>query len=253
VRLKRNNYYLPKFDLVRVIVMNKNKKDDSDIIAISKTSFHDVTHMIYEDMPVYPGEIKPEFSPLSILGKDKVNVTRLTLGSHTGTHIDAPIHFIPNAESIDKISLGKLIGEAVILDMSKKSVGQGITNIDLDTYKEMVEVDDIILLYSGTSKRWDKDEEIRKNFTYLDPSGAKWIVDHNIKCVGIDSFSVEKYGFTEGLAHKTLLSNGIGIIEGLNSSLEKFVGNRMFLVCLPLMLKGIDGSPARAILLDIAT
>jgi arylformamidase len=61
---------------------------------------------------------------------------------------------------------------------------------------------------------------------------------------------MEKYGFTEGLTHKILLSNGIGIIEGLNSY-PKFVGSRMFLVCLPLLLKDIDGSPARAILFDI--
>jgi arylformamidase len=231
--------------------MNENKKDDSNIITISKVPFYDLTNLIYEDMPIYPGGVQPDFSPHFILGKDKVNVTRLTLGSHTGTHIDAPIHFISNAESVDKISLEKFIGEAVILDMSKKSIGQGITDIDLETYKEMVKVDDIILLYSGTSKNWNKDEKIRKNFTYLDPSAAKWIVNHNIKCVGIDSFSVEKYGFTEGLTHKTLLSSGIGIIEGLNSNLENFVGNRMFLVCLPLLLKDIDGSPARAILFDI--
>jgi kynurenine formamidase len=231
--------------------MNKNKKEDDDnnIIAISKDSFYDLTHLIYEDMPVYPGEPQPEFSPLFTLEKDKVNVTRLTLGSHTGTHVDAPKHFISNAESIDKMHLEKFIGEAIILDMSKKSIGEGIT--DLDIYKEMVKVDDIILLYTSTSDSWNKDEEIRKNFTYLEPSAAKWIVDHKIKCVGIDSYSMEKYGFAEGLTHKTLLSNGIGIIESLNSNLKKFVGNRMLLVCLPLLLKDIDGSPSRAILFDI--
>ena len=232
--------------------MNKNKKDDSNIIAISKASFYDLTHLIYEDMPVYPGEPQPEFSPLFTLGKDKVNVTRLTLGSHTGTHIDAPRHFISNAESIDKTSLEKFIGEAIILDMSRKSIGQGINDADLYTYEEMVKVNDIILLYTRTSDSWTaKNEKIRKNFTYLEPSAAKWIVDHKIKCAGIDSYSVEKYGFTEGLTHKTLLSSGVGIIEGLNSNLKKFVGNRMFLVCLPLLLKDIDGSPARAILFDI--
>jgi arylformamidase len=234
-----------------VVIINENKKSDGDIIAISKASFHDLTHLIHEDMHVYPGELQPEFNPYFTLGKDKVNVTRLTIGSHTGTHIDAPKHFISNAEGIDKVPLDKFVGEAIILDMSRKSIGQGITDIDLNIHKEMVKVNDIILLYSGTSKSWNKDEKISKNFTYLEPLAAKWIVDHKIKCVGIDSYSMEKYGLTEGLTHKILLSNGIGIIEGLNSNLGKFVGSRMFLVCLPLLLKDIDGSPARAILFDI--
>ncbi len=77
------------------------------------------------------------------------------------------------------------------------------------------------------------------------------MVDHNIKCVGIDSFSMEKYGFQKGLTHEKLLSSGIGIIEGINSKLKEFVGKRMFLVCLPLPLKGIDGSPVRPILFDM--
>jgi arylformamidase len=76
-------------------------------------------------------------------------------------------------------------------------------------------------------------------------------VDHGIKCVGTDSFSMEKYGFQKGLAHEKLLSNEIGIIEGISSNLKNFAGKRMFLVCLPLPLKGVDGSPARAVLFDI--
>jgi arylformamidase len=78
--------------------MNENKKNDGNIIAISKASFYDLTHLIHEGMPVYPGEPRPEFNPYFTLGKDKVNVTRLTIGSHTGTHIDAPKHFISNAD-----------------------------------------------------------------------------------------------------------------------------------------------------------
>jgi arylformamidase len=231
----------------------KNRKDDdhNNIIAISKDSIHDLTHIIYEHMPVYPGEPQPQFSPLFTLGKDKFNVIRLTLGSHTGTHVDAPKHFFSNAQSIDTIPLDKFIGESVILDMSKKSIGEAITDVDLDTYREIVKVDDIILLYTGTSDSWNKDERVRRNFTYLEPSAAKWIVNHKIKCVGIDSFSMEKFGFTQALTHKTLLSNGIGIIEGLNSNLKKFVGKRMLLICLPLLFKDIDGSPSRAILFDI--
>jgi arylformamidase len=89
-----------------------------------------------------------------------------------------------------------------------------------------------------------------QNYTYLEPSAAKWIVDHSIKCIGIDSVSVEKYNFKEGISHRTLLSKNIGIIEALNSNLKN-VGKRIFLVCLPLFLRGIDGAPARVIVFDV--
>jgi arylformamidase len=231
--------------------VNDDDNNDNNIIRISTTSFHDLTQLIYPEMPTYPGEPQPEFQPLFKLGKDKVNVTKLIMGSHTGTHLDAPRHFISDGNSVDKIPLQKFIGQAVILDMSTKSIGEGITNVDLDTYSKIVKAGDIILLYTGTSDHWNSDKNIRQNFTYLEPSAAEWIVNHEIKCIGIDSFSVEKYGFKDGIAHKILLSNMIIIIENLNSNLKKCLGNRMFIVCLPLFLEGIDGSPARVVVFDI--
>ena len=202
-------------------------------------------------MPIYPGEPKPEFCRYFTLKRDKANVTRLTMNSHTGTHVDAPKHFFSNGQGVDSVSLNKFIGETVILDVSKKEVGHGITDTELDIHEKKVKNNDILLLYTGTSKDWNKNENSTKKFTYLEPTAATWIVEHNIKCVGIDSCSVEKYGFKEGLTHKKLLSNGVGIIEGINSNLRKFVRTRMFLVCLPLPLEDVDGSPARAILFDI--
>ncbi|MGI0005004.1 MAG: cyclase family protein, partial [Nitrososphaera sp.] len=96
------------------------------------------------------------------------------------------------------------------------------------------------------------DRKVGSDFSYLEPSAAQWAVDRGLKCVGIDSPSVEKYGSPEGLAHKKLLSHNIGIIENLNSNLKEFAGRRMFLVCLPLLLEGVDAAPARAVLFDMA-
>lgn len=236
------------------MIMDKKQNDDDgdrDIIKVSRKSFYDLSHLIFQGMPIYPGNPYPQFQPFYTLEKDKANVTRLTLGSHTGTHVDAPKHFIPNGNSVDEIPLEKLMGEAIVLDVSEKVVGEGITNVDLDIYSEIVKQHDIVLLYTGTSDQWDKNESIMRDFTYLEPSAAKWIVDHNIKCIGIDSFSVEKYNFKEGLSHRTLLSRNICIIEGLNSNLKKCLSKRMFIVCLPLFLKGIGGAPARVIAFDI--
>jgi arylformamidase len=206
------------------------------------------------DMLVYPDDPQPRFEPFATMEKDKINVTRIILGSHTGTHVDAPIHFFADGNGVDKEPLNKFIGEAVILDLSYMVGGKGITDADLDKFSRVIKRNDIVLLYTGANNKWKKEKDSQiNNFTYLNLSAAEWIVDHGIKCVGIDTLSVEKYGFKEGLTHKKLLSNNVGIIENLNSNIMRFVGKRMFLVCLPLMLEGIDGSPARAIFFDIAS
>ncbi len=94
-------------------------------------------------------------------------------------------------------------------------------------------------------------KKIGSNFTYLELSAVEWIIDHDIKCVGIDTLSVESEYITEGAIHKKLLSHDIGIIENLNSNLQRFVDKRIFIICLPLLFEDLDGSPARVIVFDI--
>jgi len=192
-------------------------------------------------MPVYPGDPEPRLDPHSTTKDNGANVTRIVLGSHTGTHVDAQRHFLPKGNGIDKESLDKFIGDALVLDMSGKP-GDAITPRHL----QRVDANrgDIVLIYTGTGGR-------RNDFTYLEPNAAEWMVKHGIKCVGTDTLSVEKYGRKDAPVHKILLSNNIGIIENLDSSLKQFAGTRMFLVCLPLPLQGVDGSPARAILFEM--
>jgi arylformamidase len=153
-------------------------------------------------------------------------------------------------DSVDKIPPETFIGEAVILDMSYKGTGQAITDAELNSYSSSVNAREIILLYTGYDPLQEQNNSW-KNFSYLEASAARWIGNSKIKCLGIDTFSVERYGYAEGTVHKTLLTKEIGIIEGRSQELKNFVGKRVFLVCLPLLLKGIDGSPARAILFDI--
>lgn len=93
----------------------------------------------------------------------------------------------------------------------------------------------------------EKSQNIKYTFTYLEPSAARWIVDHHIKCVGMDTFSVEKYGSKTGLSYKILLSNSVGIIENLSSNLKNLGGKRVFLICLSLLLECVDGSPAKCL------
>ncbi len=136
--------------------------------------------------------------------------------------------------------------------MSYKETGQGITDSDFKIYSNSVNPRDINLLYTGYDPLLEQNNSW-KNFSYLEPSAARGIVNRKVKCLGIDTISVEKYGFAEGTVLKTLLAKGtlIGIIESLSQKLKSVLGKRMFLACPPLLLKGIDGSPARAILFDI--
>jgi arylformamidase len=207
----------------------------------------DLTHELYNGMPIYPGDPAPSFSSYATLDKDGVNLTRMTLGSHTGTHIDAPRHFIPDGIGIDQISPNKLVGEAYVTDMSSKTIGSGITAQDLSkTLDGKVAEGDIVVIYTGCSERWE-DESIRRNYTYLTADAAEYLVSKKVRAVGIDFLSVEKFNAPDPVAHKTLLGNGIFIIESLSRATKQFVRKRILMICLPIKLQNGDGAPSRII------
>lgn len=202
------------------------------------SKIYDLTRTISQDMQIYPGDPQPKFEPHATIKDNNVNVTKITLGSHSGTHVDAPWHFLQEGKSIDMEPLDKFIGEAAIIDASGKNT---ITSEDLSGYD--IRSEDIVLIYTDTGDQ-------QTDFAYLDITAANWLVQQGVKCVGIDTASVEEYGNKDGPVHKMLLARNIGIIENL-ANLKWFAGERMFFVCLPLPLKGIDGSPARAVFFDI--
>jgi arylformamidase len=205
--------------------------------------FFDITRTIAPKMLVYPRDPRPTFEPYQTIADDRVNVTRISLGSHTGTHVDAQHHFLADGKGVEKEPLSKFIGEAIVIDVSTNEV-RNINEANLMRHSNIVSENDIVLIYTGSGRQ-------SMNFSYLDVSAAEWIIKHKIKCVGIDTLSVEEYGNKDAPVHKQLLSKDIGIIENLDDGLKRFVNKRMFLVCLPLPLKGIDGAPARAILFEI--
>jgi len=198
-------------------------------------------------MPIYPGDPSPSFEKYSTLQKDGVNLTKITMGSHTGTHLDAPRHFIPHGIGIDKIPPNKLIGEAYVADLSKKPIGSGITSEDLRReLEEEIERDDIVVIYTGCSEHWG-DKSINRDYTYLTGDAAEYLVSKRVRAVGIDFLSVEKFKAAEPVVHKTLLSNGIFIIESLSSALKQFVGKRILMICMPIKLLDGDGAPSRVV------
>jgi len=207
----------------------------------------DLTHELHNGMPIYPGDPSPSFVSYSTIEKNGVNLTKLTLGSHTGTHIDAPRHFIPDGIGVDQISPGKLVGEAYVTDMTSKPIGSGITGRDLrENLEGRVAEDDIVVCYTGCSEHWGE-EAIRSNYTYLTGDATEYLVSKKVRAVGIDFLSVEKFHASAPVAHKNLLGNGIFIIESLSRATKQFVGKRILMICMPIKLQHGDGAPSRII------
>ena len=206
----------------------------------------DLSHKIRVGMTVYPGDAEPNIKRIKELDRDGVNLTNIEIGSHTGTHVDAPKHFIEKSVGVGELPVEQFIGEAVVLDFSYKPSGSAVLKEDLERYNDLVKRGDIVLLYTGMSLHWDE-EWARTNYTYLGEDGAEWLVEKGAKVVGIDFLSVDKFGAEEPKTHRILLGNGVTIIESISSELKRLIGERILLICLPLKIEGADGAPARAI------
>jgi arylformamidase len=202
----------------------------------------DISVLLEPGMVVWPGD--PEyrrFSVSSVESGDICSVTRFSMGSHTGTHIDAPAHFIRNGVTADEVPLDILIGEALVVEIDKDNLRGAISADDLIS----VDLKGVskLLLKTANSKLLGKSRFIN-SFIYLTGDAARYLVDHGIKLVGIDYLSIDKPDSDD--AHRILLENGTAILETINLSDVK--PGLYELICLPLKVFGSDGAPARAVL-----
>jgi arylformamidase len=203
--------------------------------------YFDISTPIHAAMPVYEGDPPVEVTlSSSIENGDPANVSRLLMGAHTGAHVDAPRHFIDGAAGVDEIPLDALIGPAQVIDLT----GDGEISRDALLSADLKGRERVIFKTSNSSL-WDE-IGFRKDFTYVTEDAAAYLVQIGVKLVGIDYLSVEKYGAPAPIAHTTLLGAGVVILEGLNLSGVRPGGYG--LICLPLLIKGCDGAPCRAVL-----
>lgn len=208
---------------------------------------YDVSVLISEQTPVYEGDPAVEItSASSIANGDAANVSRLCCGLHTGTHVDAPAHFIEGARRVHKLDLEKLVGKCRVVE-----IDENVKAIEAE-HVENLEGVERVLFKTRNSDFWnDFSQGFCKDFTYIAPDAAKALVDLNVKLVGIDYLSVEKFGSTDFATHITLLEKEVVIIEGLD--LREVAAGDYELVCLPMKIAGGtgDGAPARTILREI--
>jgi arylformamidase len=227
---------------------------------------HDLTRpMTHQTLVELAGKLVAEGSPVADLELtflrnydrgDNGAQCQWTLNDHFGTHIDAPVHILPNTPAVDQLDLRRLLGEAVVLDCSFAN-GRGLTAADFERARPKVEPGDIVLIYSA--EQAGTLENFLVHQTYVTESGAEWLVKREISAVGVEPFGFEHV--YEGLfvrkcyrpevkdpwpAHRVCLSANVYIIEGL-TNLAPIVGKRVHFSALPLRVPGSSGSPVRAV------
>jgi arylformamidase len=206
---------------------------------------YDISIPITPTMPTYPGDPPVSIVPEKQIAKgDRSNVSRLSLGNHTGTHVDPPVHFVPGGKTVDQLDLNVLYGPARVVDMTH--VERVITARDLECAR-IPKRAARVLLRTRNSSLWER-AGFQKDFVALAPDAAQWLVDRGVKLIGIDYLSVEAFGAREPQTHRTLLGAGIIVVEGLN--LREIAPGNYTLICLPLKIQNGDGAPARAILIE---
>ena len=204
---------------------------------------YDISVPIRSGGLVYPGNPEVEIALQQAVAKGAgANVSSIRFGSHTGTHADAARHFFDDGQTVDRIPLERLIGPALLLsfpDDLRAISAADLRNHDLKGRTR-------ILLRTRNSALLSQKEFVR-DYTYLAPDGAQYLVDNGVELVGIDYLSIEQFHSGHHMTHRILLERSVVILEGLDLSVP--APGEYELICLPLRIEGCDGAPARAVLI----
>ncbi|MFR5405464.1 MAG: cyclase family protein [Oscillibacter sp.] len=207
----------------------------------------DLTHTITPEMPMYPGSAAPSIKPTGSLTRDGFRETQLTIASHTGTHMDAPVpHASPGLHAGGAARLPVLRPEPWCWTYRTCRPGGVITADYLREQNGTIRSADFVLFYTGWERKWGTGAYYDDDFPVPDQEAAKYLVSCGLKGVGTDALSVDTLRDQQFLAHKTLLDGGLVILESL--CLKKVVGRTdLMLFALPLKFENADGAPVRAI------
>jgi len=209
----------------------------------------DLTLTISENIPIFPGSPKPNFINWESIEKDGYNLELLFLSSHTGTHIDAPYHFLKKGQKIHQIVTKRLVTEAVLIKI-RKSSDEAITKTDIERFEKkhgIIDDGSTVIFHTGWQKNLQKRYYFIKN-PGLSISAVKYLASKKINLVGIDSPSIDLGKDGKFSVHHILAKNGILIVENL-ANLEKIDSEKFHLIVAPLKLKNATGSPVRAMAL----
>ncbi|MCX6383714.1 MAG: cyclase family protein [Actinobacteria bacterium] len=201
--------------------------------------------VISNELPTYPGDPVVSITPKNTISVQGYNVLNICMGTHSGTHIDAPLHLIDKSDSADEIFPEKFLGMASFIEILKNE-NELITPVDLKKFD--IKEGDILIVRTGWEENKYKDGYFT-NFPYFSADCADYIILKKVKALGADIPSVDGPGQNAGF-HKKILAEGIPIIEAL-VNLKQVTGKRMMFSALPLKIKNSDGSPIRAVAFEL--
>jgi len=205
-------------------------------------NIYDISLPIVSGGLVYPGNPEISITPQQEISKGAgANVSALAFGSHTATHVDAPKHFFDNGVGVEGLSLEALMGPAVVVAMSDTVMAVGEEELRRHELKGHKRV-----LIKTRNSGFIRQPEFHRDYTYLAPDGAAYLVSLGVRLVGVDYLSVEQFHSGHHRTHRALLERGIVIVEGLDLSAP--AAGPYELCVLPLLIPGLDGAPARAVL-----
>ena len=206
----------------------------------------DISLPIRPDLPVWPGDppvVRERFRAIS--DGNVSNDSRIDCSVHTGTHVDAPLHFLDQGASVEQLPLDVLVGATQVIEVPDADI---ITQDILES-QPLPEKITRLLIKTRNSILWKDDKHtFNPDFVALDRHAARWVVDRGIGLIGVDYLSVQRFHDKDPATHRVLLEAGVVIVEGLNLCDVK-PGNYQ-LICLPIKLVGSDGAPARTILIE---
>ena len=202
----------------------------------------DISWPVLPSMTAYKNNRMVEFKSTKIFERDAARESVVTLGAHTGTHVDAPSHFMRDGRTIDQLDLASLIGPWTVIDMAH--IQEKITAEDLATCDLQ---EGGMILFKTKNSALAPTDLFCQQFVYLDATAAQFLVSKKLRCVGIDYLGVER-NQPGHETHTMLFEAGAVIIEGLR--LQAVEPGEYFLCCLPLALEGLEAAPARAVLLQ---
>jgi arylformamidase len=210
--------------------------------SVPPAAWIDVSVPVTAGMVAWPGDPPVRIvRAQSIERGDEANITHLDMGAHTGTHMDAPAHFLDGAAGIDSMPLEATIGPARVIALEAAG---GISAEELRRH-EPAAGERLLIKTRNSERPWDR-ETFKEDFVHVAPDAAAYLAERGIRTVGVDYLSVGGYGGGSAETHQALLGAGIWIIEGLY--LGGVAPGPYELVCLPIRLAGADGAPARALL-----
>ncbi|OGV69089.1 MAG: hydrolase [Lentisphaerae bacterium RIFOXYB12_FULL_65_16] len=205
----------------------------------------DLSHELSPGMPVYPGTEPPQFACGTTLERDGFREHRITMFSHTGTHMDAPAHILPDGPSLDRFAAGHFVGPAILVDV--RGTGDTIGIEHLLPLRDRLRTARFLILNTGTAAHWGSPRYF-SGFPVLTAEAADWLGTLRLAAVGVDAISVDRMNSVEFPNHRCLMSAGACIVENL-TGLDAVGRDEFVFCCLPLKYRDADGSPVRAVAL----